>query len=102
MIQRVYEETRVGDLPISGDWVFFIGGIIGVISVLRAKKFSWSNSEFLETDEERDEAVPMTMLRRIILLSVCALICTYGAIRLQREHAWNPFNRSSQTVPSPR
>ena len=90
----------MGDLPISGNWIFFIGGIVGVISVLRAKKFSWSNSEFLKTEEERDEDVPMTMRRRLILLAVCALICTYGAIQLQRERAWNPFNRSSQTVSS--
>jgi hypothetical protein len=92
----------VGDLPISGNWVFFVGGIIGVISVLRAKKYSWSNSEFLKTQEERDAEGPMTMRKRLILLAVCALICSYGAIQLQREHAWNPFNRSSQTVPSPR
>ena len=91
----------MGDLPISGNWVFFIGGIVGVISVLRAKKFSWSNSEFL-TEEGRDEDVPMTMRRRLILLAVCALICTYGAIQLQRERAWNPFNRSNQPLSSPR
>ena len=101
MSQLIREETSVGDLPISGNWVFFIGGIVGVISVLRAKKFSWSNSEFLKTEEERDEDVPMTMRRRLILLAVCALICTYGAIQLQRERAWNPFNRS-QTLSSPK
>jgi hypothetical protein len=96
MSQLIREGHSVGDLPISGNWVFFIGGIVGVISVLRAKKFSWSNSEFLKTEEERDEDVPMTMRRRLILLAVCALICTYGANQLQRERA------CSQTLSSSR
>jgi hypothetical protein len=35
MSQLIREGNSVGDLPISGDWVFFIGGIVGAISVLR-------------------------------------------------------------------
>ena len=44
----------------SGGWVSFIGGVIGVITVARAKNFSWSNSEFLESEEDVRERVPMT------------------------------------------
>ena len=81
----------MGDLPISASWVFFLGGILGIVAVLRAKNFSWSNSEFLPTEEDRKQEVPMTPFRRWILVGVCLLISAYGAIQLQRGHAWNPF-----------
>ena len=81
----------MSDLPISADWVFFLGGMLGIISILRAKNFSWSNSEFLPTEEQRKKEVPMTPLKGWILVGVCVLISVFGAVQLQRDHAWNPF-----------
>ncbi len=81
----------MSDLPISAGWVFFIGGVLGIVTVLRAKNFSWKNSEFLTTEEDRKQEVPMTPLRRWILVGICVLISAYGAVQLQRDHAWNPF-----------
>lgn len=77
----------------SGRWVFFIGGLIGVITVARAKSFTWSNSEFLESEDDVRERVPMTSKRRMVLLLVCLLISAFGAWQLEREHAWNPFTK---------
>jgi len=90
----------MGDLPISAGWVFFLGGILGIVSVLRAKTFSWSNSEFLTTEEDRKQEVPMTPLKRWILVGVCILIGAYGAIQLKRDHAWNPFPSGRGTPPA--
>ncbi len=90
----------MSDLPISAGWVFFLGGIVGIISGLCAKRFSWSNTEFLRTEEDRKEEVPMTPLRRWILVGVCALISVYGAIELQRVHGWNPFSSGRETPPA--
>jgi hypothetical protein len=90
----------MGDLQISGNWLFFIGGVVGIVSVLRAKTFSWSNSEFLATEEDRKQEVPMTPLRRWILVGICVLISAYGAIQLQRDHAWNPFPAGRGATPS--
>ena len=90
----------MGDLPISANWVFFLGGILGIVSVLCAKNFSWSNSEFLTTEEDRKQEVPMTPLRRWILVGVCLLITAYGAIQLQRDHAWNPFSGERGASPT--
>jgi hypothetical protein len=78
----------------SGGWVFFVGGVSGVIAVARAKNFSWSNSEFLESEDDVRERVPMTFKRRMVLLLVCLLISAYGAWQLESEHAWNPFTRN--------
>ncbi len=54
----------MGDLQISDNWVFLVGGVIGIICVLGAKTFSWSNSEFLATEEDRKQEIPMTLLKR--------------------------------------
>jgi hypothetical protein len=81
----------MSDIPISAAWVFLLGGILGVISVLLAKNFSWSNSEFLANEEDRKQEVPMTPLRRWILVGICISVSAYGAVQLQRDHAWNPF-----------
>ena len=62
-----------------------------MITVARVKNFSWRNSEFLESEEDVRERVPMTFKRRMALLLVCLLISAYGAWQLGREHAWNPF-----------
>lgn len=78
----------------SGGWVFFVGGVIGTITVARAKDFSWSSSEFLKSEEDVRERVPMTFKRRIVLLLVCLLISAYGAWQLEREQAWNPLTKS--------
>jgi hypothetical protein len=90
----------MSDLPISAGWVFFLGGILGTISIFRAKNFSWSNSEFLPTEEPRKQKIPMTPLKRWILVGVCVLISVFGAVRLQRDHAWNPFPSGREVSPT--
>ena len=90
----------MGDQTISSDWVFFLGGILGIISVLHAKNFSWSNSEFLPTKEQREQEIPMTRLRRWILVGVCVLISVYGAVQLQRDHQWNLFPSGRGALPA--
>jgi hypothetical protein len=79
------------NLPFSAGWVYLIGGLIGIVTVSLAKKFSWKNYEFLASEEDRKEAVPMTPLRRLILIGICVLIGAYGAIEVQRDHGWNAF-----------
>jgi hypothetical protein len=71
----------------SSGWVFFAGEVIGLITVARAKNFGWSNTEFLESEEDGRERVPMTFKRRMVLLPVCLLISAYGAWQLESEHA---------------
>jgi hypothetical protein len=48
------------NLPFSSGWVYLIGGLAGIVTVLRSKKFSWKNYEFLASEEDRKEEVPMT------------------------------------------
>jgi hypothetical protein len=77
-----------------GGWVFFIGGMSGIIAVARAKYFSWKNSEFLDCEGDIQKRAPMTFKRRMVLLLVYLLISAYGAWQLQSEHAWNPFAKN--------
>jgi hypothetical protein len=80
------------NLPFSSGWVYLIGGLAGIVTVLRSKKFSWKNYEFLASEEDRNEEVPMTPIKRLILISICVLIGAYGAIEVQRDHGWNAFS----------
>ncbi len=78
----------------SSGWVYFIGGIIGIVSVSLAKNFSWSNYEFLGTEEDRKKEVPMTLLKRSALIAICVIIAVFGAIQIQQDHNWNPLTHS--------
>ena len=85
---------------ISSGWVFFIGGLFGVVAVLRAKMFSWKNSEFLNSEQDRREEVPMTAFRRWVLVGVCILISLYGAAQLERDHAWHSSLQKESDIPA--
>jgi hypothetical protein len=83
------------DLTISPGWIFLGGGIAGMVTVIRAKTFSWRNYEFLPSEEDRKREVPITMVRRLLLLAVCVGLVLYGLSRIQQDHDWNPFQKSA-------
>lgn len=80
----------------SAGWILLIGGLVGFIAVLRAKSFSWKNMEFLTSEEDRKKEVPMTPLRRWLLIIICILIASYGAIQIERDRGWNPFSNGGR------
>jgi hypothetical protein len=75
-------------LKFSGGWVLLVGGISGIVTVLLAKTFSWRNYEFLESEEDRKEEIPMTLLRRLILVAVCIGFAIWGAMWIQADGGW--------------
>jgi hypothetical protein len=79
----------MGELKFSGGWVLLIGGVSGIVTALRAKTFSWSNFEFLRSEEDRKEEVPMTLLRRSILIAVCIGFAVWGVTWIQADGGWN-------------
>ena len=85
----------MGELPISPGWVFLLGGVAGIVTCSLSKTFSWSNYEFLRTEEERRTETPMTRFQRLMIIAVCTLIALYGAYRIQRDHNWNPLVSAS-------
>jgi hypothetical protein len=80
----------MNNLTFSGGWVVLIGGISGIVTVLRAKTFSWKNYSFLGSDEDRKEETPMTPLKRSILIAVCIGLAIWGAMWIQADHGWVP------------
>jgi hypothetical protein len=88
------------NLPISAGWVFLIGGIAGIVTVIRAKTFSWKNYEFLTSEEDRKQEVPMTMVRRWILIAICVGLAAYGGARVQQDRDWNPFHKGGVSTTS--
>jgi hypothetical protein len=85
----------MGNLPISSGWVFLLGGVSGIVTCSISKTFSWSNYEFVRTEEDRKAETPMTPLKRSIIIGVCVLIALYGAYRIQHDQNWNPFDSGS-------
>jgi hypothetical protein len=85
----------MGNLPISPGWIFLLGGISGIATSSFSKTFSWSNYQFLRTEAERKAETPMTPLKRLLIIGICALIALYGAYRIQHDQNWNPIDSSS-------
>jgi hypothetical protein len=77
-----------------------LGGISGVVTVIRAKTFSWKNYEFLTSEEDRKQEIPMTMVRRWILIAICVALAVYGATRVQQDRDWNPFDKGGVSTTS--
>jgi hypothetical protein len=88
------------NLPISPGWIFLIGGIAGMVTVTRAKMFSWKNYEFLASEEDLKQEVPMTVTRRWILMAICFGLAVYGGTRVQQDRDWNPFHKGRVSAPS--
>jgi hypothetical protein len=87
------------NLPISPGWVFLIAGIAGMVTVIRAKTFAWKNYEFLTSEEDLKQEVPMTMARRGVLIAICLGLAVYGGTRVQQDRDWNPFHKGGISVP---
>jgi hypothetical protein len=94
------KDVNMENLPISAGWVFLIAGIAGMVTVTRAKTFSWKNYEFLTSEEDRKQEVPMTPTRRWILIAICVGLAAYGAIRVQQDRDWNPLHKGGVNAQS--
>ena len=84
------------NLPISIGWIYLVGGVVGLLTVLLAKSFSWKNYEFLTSEEDKRREVLMTPLRRWILAGICSGFVIYGATQVQRDHDWKPFHSAQR------
>jgi hypothetical protein len=80
-------------MNITPGWLFFAGGLVGLVNVSRAKTVSWLNTDGnISSEELKASQVPVTRIKRILLLILCALLVIGGALDIQRKHNWNPFN----------
>ena len=88
----------MGNLNVSPGWICLIGGLSGIITVSRAKTFSWRNYQFVGTEEDKKrEESPMTPLKRFVLIAICLVIVLYGAVRIDEDHDWNPTSHATIT-----
>lgn len=85
----------MNNLPVSPGWVCLVLGISGIVTSSVAKTFSWKNTEFLSTEEDRKAETPMTPLKRSTIIGICLAIATYGAFRIQQDHNWNPTRQGT-------
>lgn len=81
----------INNLPVSPGWVFLICGFSGIVTSSLAKTFSWRNSQFLGTEEDRKTETPMTPLKRSLIIGFCLVLAIYGAFRIQQDDNWNPI-----------
>jgi len=88
------------NLPISPGWVFLVAGIAGMVTVIRARTFSWKNYEFLTSEEDLKQEVPMTMVKRWVLIAICFGLAVYGGTRVQQDRDRSPFYKGWVSAPS--
>jgi hypothetical protein len=101
LLLPMIESTTISqrNLRISAGWVFFIGGAAGIVTVIRAKTFSWKNYDFLTSEQDRKEELPMTPARRWILVAICVGLAIYGGARIHQDRDWNPFHKGGMSPP---
>jgi len=87
----------MSEVSLSAGWVFLIAGAIGIIGAITGKRFSWKSSEYLTSEEDRADEGPISPLIRWIIIGICAIVCAYGVIQLQRDHGWNPFIKGTSS-----
>jgi hypothetical protein len=84
---------------VAKDKNILIAGIAGMATAIRAKTFSWKNYEFLTSQGDLKQEVPMTMARRWALVAICFGLAVYGGTRVHQDRDWNPFHKGGVSVP---
>jgi hypothetical protein len=72
-------------MGLSLGWLLLLGGILGGARVLFAKTFSWQNTVDGVAEEERKNEVPMTPVRRSILMAICTTAALVGVFLLSTK-----------------
>ncbi len=71
-----------------------------MVTVIRARMFSWKNYEFLTSEEDLRQEVPMPSAKRWLLIVLCFGLAVYGGTRVQQDRDWNPFHKGGVSAPS--
>jgi hypothetical protein len=81
-------------MNLSVGWFCLVGGAVGAFRTAIAKKFyrsDFANQEGVITEADRTTEVPMTHLKRWLLVGICILVAVFGVLLIQKDHGWNPF-----------
>ena len=76
---------------LSTGWVFFGGGITGLIAACRCNFSFWDRNPAAEnpgTDKK-----PASSKMRLFAILINLLLIVLGALVIQRQHNWNPFQK---------
>ena len=88
---------------ISVGWFSLVGGAVGAFRVAIAKKFfksDFANMEGVITEEDYKTEVPISPLKRWIIVGICILLAVFGLIKIQQDRNWNPFQLEGQAAPA--
>ena len=79
-------------MHLSIGWIFLLGGIAGLLKSLRAKTYSWGNTDGNISEEElRKTETPMTPRLRLLAIVTGIALILGGMWKIQHDHWWNPF-----------
>jgi len=76
---------------LSMGWIFFGGGIAGLIAACRSD-FSFWNRDSAVGNPETDKK-PVSSKMRLLAILINLLLIVLGALVIQRQHNWNPFQK---------
>ncbi len=83
-------------MEIEAGWVAAVVGLVGIVGVWRAKTFSFkTHSEGGKTNTSNTRQIVFTPLWRGIGIGLCCLAVIWGVVRIQQDHAWNPFHKAA-------
>jgi hypothetical protein len=90
-------------MSISFGWFCLVGGVLGAARVATAKKFfrsDFANSDGVVNEGDYTTEIRLTVVRRWMIVAVCAVIAVVGALMIQHDNNWNPFRYSDAESPS--
>jgi hypothetical protein len=79
---------------VSSGWFCLVGGVLSAVGVATIKKFFLSdcaNSDGVIKQEDYTAEVRLTPMERWIIVGICALVAVAGALIVQHDFNWNPF-----------
>ena len=83
-------------------WFCLFGGVVGALRVSAAKKFyksDFANTDGIIAEEDYKTEVPMTPLKRWMIVGVCVVIAAFGVFKIQQDRNWNPFQSGGGAAP---
>jgi hypothetical protein len=85
-------------MNVTGGWFLFVGGVIGAVRILLARKFhqsDFANLDGVITEKQHKTEIRVTLVQRVLLIIGCILLAAIGAYLIEKNHNWNPFKSST-------